>query len=161
MFATIAGCVCSKTDQPLRDQGEILQQLERSTAESSISSTDKLIMPVTSMPGFERRWTNGRVWLARIELGIETETVNVWLFARNTIWSSQTLSSSAMNTTRRKWTRLWQDCNIRSQKLLKKTKVPTGKNWLILDGVLSSTPGKWSLEDGRQRKKKTKIWKNF
>ena len=61
MFATIAGCVCSKTDQPLRDQGEILQQPERSTAESSISSTDNLIMPVTSMPGFERRWTNGRV----------------------------------------------------------------------------------------------------
>ena len=40
MFATIAGCVCSKTDQPLRDQGGILQQPERSTAESSISITD-------------------------------------------------------------------------------------------------------------------------
>lgn len=34
------------------------------------------------MPGLERRWTNGHVWLARIELGIETETVNFWLFAR-------------------------------------------------------------------------------
>ena len=62
MFATIAVCVCSKTGQPLRDQGGILQQPERSNAESSsISSTDKLIMPVTSMPGLERRWTNGRV----------------------------------------------------------------------------------------------------
>ena len=40
MFATIAGSVCSKTDQPLRDQGGILEQPERSTAESSISSTD-------------------------------------------------------------------------------------------------------------------------
>ena len=97
MFATIAGCV--------RDQGGILQQPERSTAESPISSTDKLIIELI------------------IELGIETETVNFWLFARNTIWSSQTLSSSAMNTTRRKWTRRWQDCNIRSQKLLKKTEV--------------------------------------
>ena len=34
------------------------------------------------MPGLEKGWTNGHVWLARIELRIETETVNFWLFAR-------------------------------------------------------------------------------
>ena len=34
------------------------------------------------MLGLERRWTNGHMGLARIELGIETETVNFWLFAR-------------------------------------------------------------------------------
>lgn len=46
-------------------------------------------------------WTNGQVWLACVELSSATETVNFfWVFARNTIWWSQTISSGARIITR-------------------------------------------------------------